>query len=53
MLGKLTVSLEKHYDSPGQGGRSNVQNEKDWSVIKYCLLVVFLSYVIIYTVEAM
>ena len=27
--------------------------ERDWAIIKYCLLVVFLSYVIIYTVEAM
>ena len=26
--------------------------ERDWAIIKYCLLVVFLSYVIIYAVEA-
>lgn len=37
---------------------SNVGNgafsmERDWAIIKYCLLVVFLSFVVLYTVEAM
>ena len=51
MLGTLTVSVGKYYGSPEQDGRTNM--ERDWAIIKYCLLVVFLSYVIIYTVEAM
>ena len=34
-------------------GAFSMQNEKDWTVLKFCLLVVFLSYVILYTVEAM
>ena len=53
MLGKLTVSVGKYYGSPEQEGRNNMENEKDWTVLKFCLLVVFLSYVILYTVEAM
>ena len=33
-------------------GEANMENEKDWTVLKCCLLVVFLAYIAIYAVEA-
>ena len=34
-------------------GERGTNMERDWAIIKWFLLVVFLSYIIIYTVEAM
>ena len=33
-------------------GAFSMENEKDWTVLKCCLLVVFLAYIAIYAVEA-